>query len=332
MADAPLLAMDVLQWARHHRCFPGQGQFDLESFFEQVLRAGYAGPLSLEIFNDLFRETPNRRTATDAMRSLLYLESQVRARLERERGPRRRARRRRAARAHRAVRSAGGAAPGRLRVPRIRASTSGRRRSAGCSSRLGFACAGRHRTKAVALYRQGGISLVVNAEPDSFARARFDAHGPSVCAIGLATPEPGRRPTARGALLSARFESPRGPHELQMPAIVAPGGSHRPLRAARPRGAALDAVDFVAEPDAPADADAGPASRSTTSRSVCRRTSSTPGSCSAAPCSGCSRGDSLELADPFGLIRSSGIAERGAQRALRPQRIAAASARAPRAR
>ena len=81
MADAPLLAMDVLQWARHFRNFPGQGQFDLDNFFEQVLRAGYTGPLSLEIFNDVFRETPNRRTATDAMRSLLYLESQARARL-----------------------------------------------------------------------------------------------------------------------------------------------------------------------------------------------------------------------------------------------------------
>jgi len=52
MADAPLLAMDVLQWARHFRNFPGHGQFDLDNFFEQVLRAGYTGPLSLEIFND----------------------------------------------------------------------------------------------------------------------------------------------------------------------------------------------------------------------------------------------------------------------------------------
>jgi len=85
MADAPLLAMDVLQWARHHRNFPGQGQFDLENFFLQVLLSGYAGPLSLEIFNDQFRETPNRRTAVDAMRSLLFLESQARGRLERER-------------------------------------------------------------------------------------------------------------------------------------------------------------------------------------------------------------------------------------------------------
>ena len=81
MADAPLLAMDVLQWARHHRSFPGQGDFDCVGFFELALRAGYTGPLSLEIFNDVFRETPNRRTAVDAMRSLLWLESQVRDRL-----------------------------------------------------------------------------------------------------------------------------------------------------------------------------------------------------------------------------------------------------------
>ena len=48
--------------------------------------------------------------------------------------------------------------------------------------------------------------------------------------------------------------------------------------------------------------------RSTTSRSLSRRTSSTPGSCSAARCSASSRGESLELADPFGLVRTSGVA------------------------
>ena len=62
--------------------FPGQGQFDLPRFLEQVLVAGYTGPLSLEIFNDVFREAPNRRTAVDAMQSLLYLEEQTRLRLE----------------------------------------------------------------------------------------------------------------------------------------------------------------------------------------------------------------------------------------------------------
>src|SRR5436309_6665351 len=83
LADAPRLAMDVLQWSRHYRCFPGQGQLDLTRFLEQVLLAGYSGPLSLEIFNDVFREAPNRRTAIDAMQSLLFLESETRKRLER---------------------------------------------------------------------------------------------------------------------------------------------------------------------------------------------------------------------------------------------------------
>ena len=82
LADAPRLAMDVLQWSRHYRCFPGQGQLDLTRFLEQVLIAGYSGPLSLEIFNDVFREAPNRRTAIDAMTSLLFLEAETRARFE----------------------------------------------------------------------------------------------------------------------------------------------------------------------------------------------------------------------------------------------------------
>src|SRR5450755_2416424 len=215
MADAPLLAMDVLQWARHHRNFPGQGQLDLENFFLQVLRSGYAGTLSLEIFNDQFRETPNRRTALDAMRSLLFLESQVRKRLERSRDA---------------------AAPGDV-TPAEATRTLGRVAlfdppdmpaldgiaflefgvdDAGASAlgalleQLGFARVGRHRSKAVTLYRQGSIQLVVNAEPDSPARARFDAQGPSVCALGLATADPARAAHRGSALLSARHESPRG--------------------------------------------------------------------------------------------------------------------------
>ena len=49
LADAPLMSMDVLQWSRHHRLFPGQGEFDLpQVFVDHVRTAGYAGPLSLE--------------------------------------------------------------------------------------------------------------------------------------------------------------------------------------------------------------------------------------------------------------------------------------------
>lgn len=77
VADAPKLSMDVLSWSRHHRVFPGEGQFDLAKFLGHVVRAGYTGPVSLEVFNDVFRQSDVERTAVDAMRSLIWLEEQA---------------------------------------------------------------------------------------------------------------------------------------------------------------------------------------------------------------------------------------------------------------
>ena len=317
MADAPLLAMDVLQWARHHRNFPGQGQLDMEGFLLQVLRSGYCGTLSLEIFNDQFRETPNRRTAVDAMRSLLFLENQVRDRLERARdaaesGPARDA----AARTLQRV---------ELFDPPAAASLEGfaflefgvddaaARELGALLVQLGFARVGRHRSKAVTLYRQGPIQLVVNAEPVSPARARFDVQGPSVCALGLATPEPVQAASRAVALLSARHESRRGPGQLQLPAIVAPGGTIVHFVASA-GGAALDA-DFVAEPAAGAPApDAGLETIDHIALGLAPDQFDT-WILFARAVLGLERGESLELADPFGLIRTSGIAN--AQRSVR---------------
>src|SRR5919108_289394 len=45
-----------------------------ERKFDQMLSTGYAGPLSLEVFNDVFRQANPHRTAVDAMRSLLDLQ------------------------------------------------------------------------------------------------------------------------------------------------------------------------------------------------------------------------------------------------------------------
>lgn len=77
IADAPRLQMDVLSWSRHHRVFPGQGDFDLAAFVAATLELGYRGPLSIEVFNDVFRQTPAVRTARSAVRSLRYLEDSV---------------------------------------------------------------------------------------------------------------------------------------------------------------------------------------------------------------------------------------------------------------
>lgn len=73
LADAPALDMDVLSWSRHHRVFPGEGDFALAGFLGHVLRANYRGPLSLEVFNDTFRQTDAHRTAAHARRSLTWL-------------------------------------------------------------------------------------------------------------------------------------------------------------------------------------------------------------------------------------------------------------------
>ncbi len=309
MADAPLLAMDVLQWARHHRNFPGQGQFDLENFFHQVLLSGYAGTLSLEIFNDQFRETPNRRTAVDAMRSLLFLESRTRKRLEaaRDAAPpdgARLAATRTLDRIELFDPPAASALDG-FAFLEFAVDADAARDLGALLLQLGFARIGRHRTKDVVLFRQGGIQLVLNADAAAPARARFDGQGPSVCAIGLATDDPVRAANRASALLSARHESARGAQELQLPAIVAPGGTiiHFVPSA---DGALLDA-DFIAEAagTAPGDADLeridhialGLAPDQFDTWTLFGRA-----------VLGLERGESLELADPFGLIRSSGIA------------------------
>ena len=85
LADAPLLHLDVLSWSRHHRVFPGQGDFDMVGFMSHLVRAGYDGPVSLEIFNDAFRQADVNRTAVDGLRSLRWLEDQTRRALAGER-------------------------------------------------------------------------------------------------------------------------------------------------------------------------------------------------------------------------------------------------------
>src|SRR6195952_2225016 len=79
LADAPALSMDVLSWSRHHRLFPGEGDFDLATFVSHVLKTGFDGPLSLEVFNDTFRQTDPDRTAVHALRSLVWLQDKVAA-------------------------------------------------------------------------------------------------------------------------------------------------------------------------------------------------------------------------------------------------------------
>ena len=171
VADAPKLSMDVLSWSRHYRVFPGEGQFELAKFMGHVVRAGYSGPVSLEIFNDVFRQSDVERTAVDGMRSLIWLEEQSAKWLEANVPALA------AAGAGRTV--AGGRTPAaRRRYPMELATLPQVAEPAGYNfaevraadtkgletvlGQLGFEFDGRHRTKDVQLWTMGHARVIVN--------------------------------------------------------------------------------------------------------------------------------------------------------------------------
>lgn len=202
LADAPKLSLDLLSWSRHYRNFPGQGDFDMASFTKSVLDAGYSGPLSLEIFNDSFRAGPTRSTALDGLRSLIWVEAEAGyAKLPKT--PRLDG----VEFIEFAVDETAGAALGAYLLM------------------LGFAKAGQHRSKAVHLYRFGGVNIVLNAEPDSAASEHFTMHGPSVCALALKVDDVPTTLARAQALLCPTWTERTGPGEYRIPAVREPDGT-----------------------------------------------------------------------------------------------------------
>ncbi|MBV8620295.1 MAG: sugar phosphate isomerase/epimerase and 4-hydroxyphenylpyruvate domain-containing protein [Curvibacter sp.] len=303
MADAPWMQLDVLHWARHHRNFPGQGQLPVVEFFQRVLESGYQGPLSLEIFNDVFRGTPNRRIAVDAMRSLLYLESEVR-KLRTQASP-------------------GTALPAQrptieLFDPPPEPELSGfsflefaaMGESAAALGvwleRLGFERCGRHRSKSVLLYRQGGVHLIVNAQPGSVASQRFAAHGPSVCAWGLRTPDPEAAVQRATAMRSQRYDGPIGPSEMHVPAVVVPGGNLAYFVPDALGETGLYEVDFELQPGPAGVAPAALTGIDHLGLGLALDQRDTWMLFSRAVL-GLQAGDSIHIADPFGLVRNQAV-------------------------
>ena len=209
LADAPKLGLDVLSWSRHFRCFPGQGDLPVGAFMEAVAATGYAGSLSLEIFNDQFRSGSAVRTATDGLRSLILLEDQQ-------------------------AQSPTGAPAARLQ-PRAQSRGVGfvefaldepkARELSALFGQLGFRKTGSHRSKDVERWSQGNIELVINCEPDGFAHSHYVTHGPGVCAIAIDVDDAGKTMTRAEALKAHTFYSRVGPGELEIPAIRGVGGS-----------------------------------------------------------------------------------------------------------
>jgi 4-hydroxyphenylpyruvate dioxygenase len=209
LADAPRLHMDVLQWSRHHRLFPGQGSFDLVDFVGQVLSTGYDGPLSLEVFNDVFRQADPSRAAVDALRSLITLQEEVSAR-----GP---------VKSRERVRVAGlPAAPelsGHTFTELAVDEVSGPEVATALGT-LGFAHVGRHRSKPVQLWQQGDARVLLNAAGDGTNRLGSAA----VSALAVESADPVISARRAEKLLAPVLPRSHRADEADLSAVSAPDG------------------------------------------------------------------------------------------------------------
>jgi 4-hydroxyphenylpyruvate dioxygenase len=240
LADAPVLQMDFLSWSRHFRNMPGQGELPLVDYVATLLEQGYAGVLSLEIFNDRFRSSSATAVALDGHRALNFLSDQVARRLAPRIAPE---------------------LPPRARVRGVEfvefAANEGEvEQLESLFTTLGFSRSGKHRTKDVTRWRQNGINFVINGEPDSFARAYDSMHGASVCALGVSVENVANALRRAEGLQIEQFAQPLGPGELLIPCVHGVGGSLLYFTEAGSESAVWD-TEFVPVQGSPINGNAG---------------------------------------------------------------------------
>ncbi|SMY06941.1 bifunctional sugar phosphate isomerase/epimerase/4-hydroxyphenylpyruvate dioxygenase family protein [Flavimaricola marinus] len=211
LADAPLIEMDLLYWSRHFRNMPGEGDLAVADFMRAVVATGYAGPISLEIFNDQFRGGRPRTIAKDGYRSLVALMDDVRRcePVEPQPAPE---------------------MPGRALVNGVSFVEFATRRDEADALEemfrtLGFRHSGTHIAKKLALWTQGEIRIVVNRETTGYASSAYTMHGTTVCDIGIAVDYAGAAVDRAQKLGADTFRQAVGPGELDIPAIRGLSGS-----------------------------------------------------------------------------------------------------------
>ena len=90
---------------------------------------------------------------------------------------------------------------------------------------MGFTKIAHHRSKDVELWRQGGINLITNYEPNSPAHYFAREHGPSACGMGFRVRNAAEAYTQLLEKGAEPVELVTGPMELRLPAIRGIGGS-----------------------------------------------------------------------------------------------------------
>ncbi len=210
LADAPRQDMALVEWSRHHRLFPGLGSFDLTAFTGHVLSTGYDGPLSLEVFNDVYRQADPRHAAIDGMRSLLGLQEAVSTR-----GPVAVRERLRMTGLPPAP-QLGGHVFTELAVDDVSGPVVARTLTA-----LGFAHTGQHRSKPVQLWQQGDARILLNLEPQRTVPPGTAA----ICALAVESADPTRSTQRAERLLAPVLPRDRQPDEADLNSVAAPDGT-----------------------------------------------------------------------------------------------------------
>ncbi len=90
---------------------------------------------------------------------------------------------------------------------------------------LGFTKVATHRSKLVALFRQGDINFIVNSDPRSEAAFFAEEHGPSACGMAFRVADAHKAYSRALALGAQPVDIPTGPMELRLPAIKGIGGA-----------------------------------------------------------------------------------------------------------
>ena len=237
LADAPAIDMDLLYWSRHFRNMPGEGDLDVTAFMRAVTAAGYRGPLSLEIFNDQFRAGSPRIVAQDGYRSLVALMDGVR-------------------RAEPALpvdlpAIAPPTPPEGVEFIEFATSPAEAAELEFLLASAGFAPAGQHRSKAVTLWQQGEIRVLVNTETSGFSHSAYVTHGTTVSEIALRVPDAQAALGRARALGAMAHDQPVAPGELAIPAIRGVGGSVLRLLDGKPPLDGIWQVDFRTDGAAP---------------------------------------------------------------------------------
>jgi len=182
--------MGTLPWSRHFRCFPGQGRFPLVDFMQALKTTRYAGPISLEIFNDQFRAASAHQVALDGKRSLLYLQEQ-------------------------------------LELTQTSTQNEATKPDADPAALyegiefMEFAVA----ETEVNEFGQGDIKLVINSEPDGFAYNYNAMHGTSVAAVAFSVSDIDQALKRAEYYHCKSFQQEHLPNEAELPAIQTLEGS-----------------------------------------------------------------------------------------------------------